>query len=182
MNALQSNIRKSAKAVAVATKIFYIALIVCACIVLSGMIWSLVYPQGMSVQLNDSFRLASPFLNMGFRSRAQMYSWSVYTLADSVTLIAILYIVNRIFRDISNGGAPFELKHAKRMKTIAYLMLIDAVAVPIVFRTWLGMLLSPETVYHGINGTLVVVAVIFFCLSYIFEYGSALQQLDDETL
>ena len=122
MNTMEEKIKKSAKAVDIATKIFYIAMTVCACMIAVGIIWSLVYPAAATYQLNDRVSLASPLFNMSFRSRAHMYSWC-----------------------------------------------IDA-------------LLHPEVVEHGVNGTLAVVAVIFLCLSYIFQYGSELQRLNDETL
>ncbi len=182
MNTTETKIKKSAKAVDIATKIFYIAMTVCVCMIAAGMIWSLVYPAAMTYQLNDHVTLASPLFNMSFHSRAHMYSWCIYTLADSFVLIAILYLTNRIFHGISLSGAPFEAVHAKRLKTISILMLLDAIAVPVVFRTLVDMLLHPEVVEHGVNGTLAVVAVVFLCLSYIFQYGSELQRLNDETL
>ncbi|MDD4074818.1 MAG: hypothetical protein PHC80_01870 [Eubacteriales bacterium] len=182
MNTMEEKIKKSAKAVDIATKIFYIAMTVCACMIAVGIIWSLVYPAAATYQLNDRVSLASPLFNMSFRSRAHMYSWCIYTLADSCVLISILLLTNRIFHDISLSGAPFEAIYAKRIKTISILMLIDAIAVPVIFRTLVDALLHPEVVEHGVNGTLAVVAVIFLCLSYIFQYGSELQRLNDETL
>ena len=57
----------------------------------------------------------------------------------------------------------------------------------VVFLMDLPSLLINGTVIHitanfNIDFTFVVISIVFFLLSYIFQYGEELQQLSDETL
>lgn len=106
----------------------------------------------------------------------------------------VLWIAYRVFDDVSKGESPFSRVQVKRIRWVAYVLLLYAV-IDMLFPTGEAFLMQEGsfhfayTVANGPNnpsisiniGTLAT-AIIFYCLSLVFEYGTLLQQLSDETL
>ncbi len=104
----------------------------------------------------------------------------VFMLADSVLITVILFFVYSIFRNIAADGLPFTRPNAVLLKRTAVLFLLLSV---------LGSCSDSLVDYYTIgaltwNPNLIglVMSLVLYCLSLIFEYGCDLQQLSDETL
>ena len=119
-------------------------------------------------------------------SAADLRIYFSTALITCLFLAITLFITGRIFWDISRDCSPFSMKHVKKLKLIAKLLVILTLLKPIcravstlLFSSWGGesemMLISFDI------GTLVFAAVLY-CLALIFEYGAELQQQADETL
>ncbi len=120
-----------------------------------------------------------------------LFLWSVPLLVTIALGAIIIFVISRIFKEISEHRSPFTTTQARRFNIIGILLIIDTVleAISSISYPLLADSLSlsigftqpggTEDLY--INGPFIIGAVICFCLSYIFRYGALLQQLSDET-
>lgn len=107
---------------------------------------------------------------------------------------SVLWVIRKIFNDIAKGISPFSHNNAKRIRWVAWLLLIDVLleivvspgfgAIVHVSSLDVGYIASSATKYPvlPINSGSLVGSVISFCLSVVFEYGYLLQRLSDETV
>lgn len=104
----------------------------------------------------------------------------------------ILFTVARIFRDLSKRHSPFTITQARRIAAIGLLLLTNTVIEFLISLNG-SSIVTTEGIKAGfvnpymsgsvyINMTFVIAALICFCLSYVFRYGSLLQWLSDETV
>lgn len=111
-------------------------------------------------------------------------------------LIAVLLrIATLVFDDVSKGESPFSKRQVKRIRWASFIFLAYAV-VEMFFPQGHSSLVQDSDLYVGywissnstgsapmsINLGMLGAAIIFYCLSLVFEYGTLLQQLSDETL
>lgn len=104
----------------------------------------------------------------------------------------ILFTIAQIFKSLSQKASPFTTKQTQRIAAIGLLLLADAVIeflISLVESTTVnaggmtvGFVNSAPTGSVYINMTFIIAALICFCLSYVFRYGSLLQWLSDETV
>lgn len=114
-------------------------------------------------------------------------------LSQAIACVA-LYILMRLFEDISKGESPFTFVQARRLAIIGCLLTVGILVEALVFTGSNPSLSIPDAVnmgYEGspsvkqmffINGAYVVGAILSFCLSYTFKYGALLQKLSDDTI
>ena len=105
-----------------------------------------------------------------------------------------LWITCCIFKDISHGISPFSKKHAKRLRILGIItlgsMIVEALVSPDVSSTiHAGAVVisanfsePPRYPYIPINAQSLVSSIFCICLSLVFEYGSLLQKLSDDTI
>lgn len=100
-----------------------------------------------------------------------------------------------IFADVAKGESPFTTCQVKRIRWVAIVFLIYVVIEAIV-PSGLASVVQNEALHVGyriseapldvpvfkVNFGMLGAAVIFYCLSLVFEYGTLLQRLSDETL
>lgn len=109
-------------------------------------------------------------------------------------MAAFLWVVSRIFSDVARGKSPFCKQQVRRIRTLAYLMIVKAL-VEALFSAggsllmragdWSvtcidGGLIGDQTIFLIDAGALFMAAVII-CLSVVFQYGSLLQRITDES-
>ncbi len=116
-------------------------------------------------------------ISMDSRSLLLLFS---FMLTDSVLITAILYFVHSIFRNIAADGLPFTRPNAILLKKTALICLLLGI---------LGSCSDALVDYYtigtpawNISPAGLVMGLVLYCLSLIFEYGCGLQQLSDETL
>ncbi|MGG4195829.1 DUF2975 domain-containing protein [Paenibacillus jamilae] len=97
-------------------------------------------------------------------------------------IMVILFIARRIFKDISKDYTPFVAKHMKRLKRISLLIAGIAIIPGFVEIAMIQMVTPAARVNVSFELFYILVAVVFFCLAQIFDYGRMLQQQSDETL
>lgn len=105
--------------------------------------------------------------------------------------ILIIYQGMLVFRDIYKGESPFSEKQSRRIRIMAFVIFaqviletVSSAVVPALFATdhlsvsYETTSSTEPTLYVNLQG--IVFAVIFFCLSFAFQYGSLLQQDKDD--
>lgn len=97
-------------------------------------------------------------------------------------IMVILFIAGGIFKDISKDYTPFVAKHMKRLKRISLLIAGIAIIPGFVEIAMIQMVTPAARVNVSFELFYILVAVVFFCLAQIFDYGRMLQQQSDETL
>ncbi len=101
---------------------------------------------------------------------------------------AVIVLSLTLFFNVGRTAQPFTQRNVRLLRWIAWLLIACELVIPTVVR--LSARLAPPVLIDGVrvevHGSmgLVLVAVGFavMAISYIFEYGVGLQQLDDETL
>ncbi len=166
-------IKSISKAFAVLSKIARIFCFVGIGVLTSGILFLMLFGNMDLIVLNGSAVVHSPFEMLALEGLDQ---WHIVFMASagitSFILLAILFRHSRdLFRDISVDGSPFEMKQVKRIRKIAIFYLI------ISLMNFEGVTPDFSVNFAGILG-----ALMFWCISLIFEYGCELQKQSDETL
>ncbi|TCL53728.1 hypothetical protein EDD76_1271 [Kineothrix alysoides] len=178
MDAIQKKIIVTSKVVAVLTKILYITMIITVCFEAAGIIWLIISPEVNSITLGG-IRIIWPF---SLANDVGIGTDLLPGVASQCFFIAILISANRIFRNVSCEYSPFTPKIAKGMKRIALLLLIDSGVAPRVdFEIKKAISLTTDNLYD-FSSELMILAIVIYCFSLIFQYGMELQQQSDETL
>jgi hypothetical protein len=99
-----------------------------------------------------------------------------------VIIFAILYYIDRLFTGITKNNTPFTDDSVENLRMIAILMVVTAVAAPIMG----GILVyffdfSGATVF-GFDPLILFVAFLIYIISLVFSHGTALQKESDVTL
>ena len=172
MNALKT----SGKVIAVIMKIGYIAMIVALCVCAAALIFIAATGEtsmtagGVNILVADDLPSdPSEVIVMG----------TVYFVMSGF-LLAIFLLAQRMFGEISVTGHPFTAKHVKTVRVIGILVAAMTLAVGLADAV-ASAYLSVQTVetYPGAPG--IVVGAIIFCLSYILDYGCALEKHAENT-
>jgi len=95
---------------------------------------------------------------------------------------AVMFFVYKIFKDIEKSYTPFKKENSKRLMQISALLIIYAIVIPILSAIIVGSTNLDDEMQIHFNLVLVAVAVLFYCMSLVFDYGAKLQQESDETL
>lgn len=108
-------------------------------------------------------------------------------------IVSFVRFVALIFSDILKGKSPFSQKQIARIRILSALMMVfffmDLAFSfgSITLSNQFGIqvtLVKTSFAYNppvSINGGALFMAVVLYCLSVFFEYGSLLQRLSDET-
>lgn len=107
------------------------------------------------------------------------------------------WVLGNMLSDISEDRTPFTFQNANRLRLLALILLLYTVLewLVAVTNTQFVLLMSNGAFkignivssFSSANGTTfnlfpLVIAAVFFALSYVFKYGVLLQQESDETL
>lgn len=104
----------------------------------------------------------------------------------------VLRIASSVFLDTSKGKSPFNMKQVKRIRIAALVLLLKALLQTVLSESFISLMtldrfqfgyVTPiiEKGVIPIDGGGLVWAIIFLCLSFVFEYGTKLQQQSDDT-
>ena len=97
----------------------------------------------------------------------------------SVSLVVLIMMMN-ISGAIHREYSPFTGKNVKRLEVVALAyLLLPVVVAPMVYSV-VGELTAFDVVVLSFAS--VLLAMVFYCLSLVFRYGSWLQKESDETL
>ena len=110
-----------------------------------------------------------------------MAGMAVYVLLGAVTTW-ILWLVRRIFRNVVKKETPFEKENSRAVRGIGLLVVVYSLIHTLVLPLLCLALGLGRAQVSLVDGKMVLVGCLIISLSYIFEYGSALQKEADETL
>jgi len=101
-------------------------------------------------------------------------------LGTGLVFAACAFIASLIFRKISNTGTPFSDTSVNGLKNISFLLFIGSFLPNILLTIFCG---KHSTINNSfIEISMLIPAVIIFCIAEAFNYGVMLQQESDETL
>lgn len=104
-------------------------------------------------------------------------------------MFAFVRIVANVFTDMKQGSSPFNEKQVWRIRWLAIMMVLFAVLDSVFAYTSttlfgtvaLSSAPGPEGPEIKINIGALFMSLVLFCLSVVFEHGTLLQRLSDET-
>lgn len=118
----------------------------------------------------------------------------VLCILFGLLIAGLLRIAFLVFNDVAKGESPFSMRQVKRIRLAAFLFLAYVI-LEMLFPSGQSSLVQQgnfmvnywvadksDHVSIQINFGMLGAAIIFYCLSLVFEYGTLLQQLSDETL
>lgn len=97
-------------------------------------------------------------------------------------MIAGVWVMAQLFRNISLEGTPFASGHIRRIKTVAWLTAALSFLGGLSENWEAALLAGSQPALISVNLTWLTFAGIIYCLALIFDYGCQLQQESDETL
>ena len=180
MNLVQQKISKMGKLI---STILFVAcvLVALAILLLLRTVVALAFSNSPIVaSLQDSFIIthsAGSIDAIPTETLVILFLLAIVQLAITFSLLFLLY---RLFSDISRNYTPFEEKHVTRMKQVA--MLTFAMCVTANICDWTMSTLLQQTVMLEIDIMWLVIAIVIYCIAHIFDYGYQLQTQSDETL
>lgn len=178
MNAIQKKIQVTSRVVAILTKILYITMTIAVCFEVAGIIWFMVSPEASSISWGG-IKIIPPF---SLANYVGIGTDLMTDVASQCFFIAILVSANRIFKSLSREYSPFTQKTVKGMKRIAILLLIDSIVAPQVDSAIKKSVSIATGALHNFSDELIILAIVLYCFSLIFQYGVELQRQSDETL
>ena len=112
-----------------------------------------------------------------------------YSLIFLILVIVVMVLVLLLLHTIRRERTPFTLQNARRLRSIGWLLVAFEILQRLLARVfWViasGRVQDGETVsyyFYSNGGMILMVGLAVLGISLVFEYGAALQQLDDETL
>lgn len=180
MNEIQQKIASSSKVASI--------ILLCSCIVtalliavLIGGILLFTFSDGtMASSLHGAFtftQVGGIDIDLPLNVLSSLFAFALVLLS---MIFLMLFSFYKMFKDISKSYTPFEEKQVKRIKRIALLTLIICIASNVF--DFIGEKLVFGNANLGLDLFWIVIAIIIYCIAYIFDYGCRLQALEDETL
>ena len=180
MNIIQQKIAKTGKYISI------ILFIVCTLTILGALlslvaVGILLFGNNQIIaSLQDALTVVSSNGSLTVPSTEVLITLLLFAAVQLIILFFVLFLLYRIFSDISRNYTPFEKNHVIRMKKVAVLTLVVCIFSN-VFDNIANAILYGKTLME-INFVWLVVGIVIYCISYIFDYGYQLQTQSDETL
>ena len=180
MNHIQKKIQKESKVMTVILTILIVTLILGILIPIGILIWIAVNPNADITHLQgwDIYSSTGMELTSLEEVKAEMCTIVVAGLLITSMFIRAL----SMFRAISKEIAPFDKSNAKKLKSIATILLIYAIVVPIARAGFYRSFAPDFGVHTSMDAPFIVLALIFFFIAILFDYGAELQRESDELL
>lgn len=173
MNAHQNKMRWISKGIAIAIFLFMIILVLT---IVNSIHFALT---GANFYKMNSLLITSfPTVQLLF-NKQNLIPLTAAVVLYQVVILAVLFLIYSIFRDISNQYTPFKQIHVARLKGIAGLSIAMGVcSYFVVFAAGNVAALTPLQ----FNLDMFVPSIMIYCVALILDYGCSLQKQADETL
>lgn len=184
MEAIQKKLQKFSHVIYVFASIGHVASIVGVCMCACTLLWSIIMGSPFATTQIGSVTIASPMMGDGM-NLAEAFGAISYTLVYCAFLIVVMRLMMRLFGNMRDQYTPFTMENAGLFKRVAIWMIVAAV-VPatvgqIVGNGYAKIMSLPFSAEYG-DGFSLVVVLLFFAMSMVFQYGCALQEQADTTL
>lgn len=180
MNLLQKKIQKESKVMAVILMILSISLILGILIPIAILIWIAIKPNADILLFNGWGIYSST--GKALESIGEVKAEMCTIITAGILIASMLLKAYTMFRSISKDVAPFNKSNAQKLKSIAIVLIVYAIVVPIA-RAGFYQSFAPEIRMNtSVDAPYVVLALIFFFIALLFNYGAELQRESDELL
>lgn len=180
MNDIKEKICRVSKIMAIVAKVLYISLVVGMCVPVITLIWHYISPNTNIVAVNALGFYSSTGQRLGTTGEVIAEMWTI--IIAGIFVFNILLIAYRMFKSISIDIMPFSQENAKRLKKIGALLMIYSLVEPIAREGFYSSFAPEITMQSSFNIGSVILALLFFFIAVIFDYGAELQRFSDETL
>lgn len=185
MNETQVKIQKMSKALSVIAKVLIVCIYVAFGFEIVALICLALGNTAEPLLVFNGTAVYGPFPTEMFNnySMLDLVVAVIGYIAMQAFFLPMLFNANAIFKDLSVEPLPFQMKHAKRLNKIAVMTILVSI-IPATVQSIIYMIFAPNSNSNidGFGMIGIAVAVLFFFLAKIFEYGVSLQQQADETL
>lgn len=180
MNEMQKKVCKVSKIMATITKVLSISLIVGMVIPLTILIWYYINPSTNFTAMHASgFYSATGLL---FETTGEVIAEMWIAIISGAFVLRIFIIAYQMFKSISINIMPFSEDNVKRLKHIGAILLIYSLIEPISRKGFYSSYAPEITIRSSLDTVSVILALAFFFIAIIFDYGAELQRFSDETL
>ena len=127
---------------------------------------------------------ADVFSDMG----ADLYLFFAISFVSVPIMAASLIVSLSLLNSIRKEETPFTKKNTTKLKIVALLLIAYEVCVIISQRILYSIFFRFENPRHtvlfetSLGGVIIVLGLVVFCITLVFEYGITLQNQVDETL
>ena len=184
MDTIQKKLQKFSRVMYVFAKIGYVASIVGVCLCGCALLWAIVLGSPTATVQLGSVTLAG-LVDAEGANLAEIYGTLAYVTAYCAFFIVIMRLMMRLFMNMRDQYTPFTMENATLFKRGAIWMIVASV-VPAIVGQAVGngcaKLLSLPFSAEYSDGFSMVVVLMFFAMSMVFQYGCALQEQADTTL
>ena len=105
-------------------------------------------------------------------------AWAISTVAIGSV---IMLLCEKVLGTVNTESTPFVAANVKRLKVMSILMACLSV-VPSWISQIVSFVLGGRNLLMSVELSMILIALVIWCLALIFEYGVSLQQREDETL
>ncbi len=174
---IKERIQKTSKVLCVLIKIVEVVSYISLGVFITAFVWVLLNGNLDLIVINDHVIVHSPFDSdlLANSNKEELVAILVVMTVRTILMILLLKQARSMFKDINMNGNPFDRKHVKVIRKIAIFFF-----VMVMVNVDTGNAMSD--LRYSFDFTGIVAAGILWCISYIFEYGSLLQNESDETL
>ena len=180
MKPSQEKIRNASKKITVILKLAFIASIIIMALVLVAIGILMFSREDTKSSFLAAFEVTAKngtTISIAPQSLLTMFS---FALIDTLFVSTLIFIIHTIFDDIKNGATPFLRKNTARIQSIAIITVLLSIV-----GSYSNELVDYYTIgalTWRVNAIGLIIGVIIYCISLIFNYGCDLQQESDETL
>jgi hypothetical protein len=180
MNELQAKLKKTSQSLSILLKVFCVFMIIFTC---AFVVASVLFPI-----IDATFTIDYSLMDLSAQFGSLTASFGLgeaIFITFAVTAACLAWIMGsaqKIFADTHKTGLPFTLQNVKRIKTVAILTIFNGLVTPFMFFL-MTSLFAPGTDFdYSLDANGIVLGIIIYALSRIFQYGCQLQKFSDETL
>lgn len=105
----------------------------------------------------------------------------IMTILMAICLVGVLLMAASFFNQISRDVSPFDPAQIRKLKVIAWVVLLGALIKPLLYAILVSSLSGQLFVYYNL-GFLFVIGLILTVMVGVFQYGADLQKSYDETV
>lgn len=179
MDTIQEKIVKSSKAMATILKVVCISLIVGLAIPVAAIIWIAVDP---NANVNSASGGFYSITGLAMESTGEVIAEMCTIILIVLFMFGIFKIAYSMFKEIVKDAVPFTKTNANSIKRIGTILIVYSIVVPIA-RAGFYHTFAQTIDYRGsFDVTFVLLALIFYFISTVFDYGAELQRETDELL
>lgn len=180
MNELQNKIKKSSRVMSIISKVMYILTIVGLIVPIGIIIWTYLNPN-QDILLINGLKIIS-MNGQSMTSTGEVIA-EMYTIIISGLFYFFIFLyADKIFMAINKSGVPFSTENILKLKRIGIMIMIYSFVLPIA-RAGFYKTFAPQLNNQiSFNISLIILSLLFVFMAIIFEYGTELQKMSDETL
>lgn len=184
MEPIQKKLKTFSRVMYVFANIGYVASIVGVCICGCALLWALIMGSPTAAVQLGGVTIAG-LVDAEGANLAEIYGTLAFTTAYCAFLIVVMRLMMRLFANMRDHYTPFTMDNAALFKRVAIWMIVASV-VPAVVGQAVGAgcakLMSLSFSAEYADGFSMVVVLLFYAMSMVFQYGCALQEQADTTL